>query len=321
MRGAGEEIRLRGLCGYQRGRRRVDAGRRAHPGRLGLCAHGGPRGPHRAGGAPGLVPVYAWKSPVGHCVPAGCARLRRLPGLRRRAAPTPAWLDRPTRPCWTASPARRADGRLASSRNTRPPAGGDLESCGARPPRPRDADLDFALAALRKATGADDVGSRRTRSRRRVGRGVRGRHHGDMRALGVAGAFGSRGPRRDCDQRAGLDGDGAALSVGNHVATSLGVGGAAGVVFSRSSSTRRRAALPRTSRTSRALPRRRRAEGAPRPNASHVGCGGGAAVGRLRPARRAEEPGGERRPGGPRPRRGVVVRSNVSFRITRLDHF
>ena len=48
---------------------------------------------------------------------------------------------------------------------------------------------------------------------------------------------------------------------------------------------------------------------------------GGAAVGGLRPARRAEEPGGERRPGGPRPRRGVVVRSNVSFRITRLDHF
>ena len=54
------------------------------------------------------------------------------------------------------------------------------------------------------------------------------------------------------------------------------------------------------------LPRRRRAEGAPRRRRpGHVGRGGGAAVGGLRPARRAEEPGGERRPGGPRPRRGV----------------
>ena len=97
-------------------------------------------------------------------------------------------------------------------------------------------DLDFALAALRKATGADGV---RLAPDEVYAVGLDAAFAAVItvtwRALGVAGTFEvARASAYGYDQRCEVwTATGAALSVGNHVATSLEVGGAAGVVSSQ----------------------------------------------------------------------------------------
>ena len=275
MRGAGEEIRLRGLCEPRRGRRRVDAGRRAHPGRLGLCAHGGPRGPHRAGGAlrrPRRVreagrAVRGGDRARAYDVCRDCDVGLHCLFQRRSDTSYKALLDR--------LPAEGAPRTIRCVFRDHPtPPRAFLESCGGDVYHDLAThDLDFALAALRKATGADGV---RLAPDEVYAVGLDAAFAAVItvtwRALGVAGTFEvARASAYGYDQRCEVwTATGAALSVGNHVATSLEVGGAAGVVSSQlveSFPERFRAALPRTSRTARApaaaAPRRRCAAATP----------------------------------------------------------